>query len=125
MGKLNGHDLTKISKEVKHLGGSEVPPHIQQQLDDLTTKRSELIVEAVCRLTGRTDYKVEEYSKLLQARGKFRPYDDESVVFEFDGKDALLFEKIVEFLPDQLGQKVEWLFNRDEYEHHTAEDEKS
>lgn len=85
--------------------------------------REKAIVEVICRVTGRTDHEVEEAHALYKDRGEFRVYADNTAVFAFDGEDCLLFGEPYQLKSGEWVQKIERLYDRQDYVHHTKEDE--
>ena len=92
--------------------------------ESLRQGREKAIVEVICRVTGRTDHEVEEAQGLYQDRGSFKVYADNTAVFTFDGEDRLLFGAPFQLKSGEWVQKIERLYDRQDYVHHTKEDEK-
>lgn len=106
---------------------------MQNQMDSLYKARERKVVEAICRVTGRTDYETTtlhglaeecEVEAVFYKRGKWTEYPDGSVLFQFDGKDMLLFDAIVE-IEGRLVQKIEELYDKRAMRknHHTKAEE--
>ena len=111
MEKLNGHDPTPEAV------------NFANQMTSLHKAREEKIVEAICRMTGRTDYTEKEYYG-MKDRGSIREYEDGGALFKFDGIEALLFHKIIPLPDGTFVQQIEYLYDKRDFEHHSAEDEK-
>lgn len=90
----------------------------------LSEGRERAIVEVICRATGRTDHEIDEAHQLYADRGEFRTYTDNTAVFAFDGKDRLLFGAPYMLSSGEWVQSIEQLYDRQDYAHHTKEDEK-
>jgi len=107
---------------------------MKNQEDSLYKARERKLVEVICRMTGRTDYATDTIHDLAQKeceveseffkRGKWKEYDDGSMLFSFDGKEAVLFGPIVQ-VDGHLMQSVEELYDKRGLRstHHTKEEE--
>ena len=113
------------------LNGSR--PITVQERNDLTMKKDTMVITAICRALGRTDWddlllEVDGNEAEIWKRGKWQPYDDGQEVFLWDGREYLLFwPPTYNMLDDTWVQKVEWLTDPWEfarYGHHTKEDER-
>ena len=89
---------------------------------DMTQKIDAHVVEAICKTLGRTDWDMDD---AMFKRGFWQPYDTGEEVFKFDGKEKFLVGPWRFSIPhDSWGRDLTWLFDRNEVEHHTKEDEK-
>lgn len=104
-------------------GNHPRPSKFENQMHSLDKARELKIVEAICRLTGRTDYTEEEYAA-MEPRGSIRTYEDGSALFKFDGQEALIFHNIIPMPDGTFIQRIEYLYDKHDYVHHTAEDER-
>lgn len=86
---------------------------LQQQIADTG-------VAAICRYLGRTDWTEEE----VKGRGRWVEYPDGQKLLKFDGQELVLFHPaFYDRETDKWVMKVEWLFDKNDYDHHTKEDE--
>lgn len=106
---------------------------MQNQMDSLYAARERKVVEAICRVTGRTDYETStmqdlakecEVEEVFYNRGKWTEYPDGSTLFKFDGKDMLLFGPVTE-IQGRLIQQIEELYDKRSMRenHHTKNEE--
>jgi hypothetical protein len=83
----------------------------------LVEKRDMLIMEAISRTLGHTEWTYDEVRFMM----KTRPFSDGSSVFSFKSKDMLLFEP--EYLIDgELIQEVEYLYDKRDFIYMTHEE---
>ncbi len=102
------------------LNGSR--PMSKLEMNDLTQRKDAAVVETICRVLGRTDWEMND--KIFK-RGRWMEYPDGEEVFSFDGKEKFLLGPIVyNIIDNTYGRRLEWLFDRKEVVHHTAEDER-
>lgn len=124
MEKVNGHNILALPESVVR----------ENQDTSLYKARERLVVEAICRATGRTDYETNTLQDLAKEcevesefyrRGKWVDYDDGSQVFRFDDRDMLLFHPPVTIQGERV-QRYEVLYDKAALRkhHHTKEDER-
>lgn len=108
MAKLNGHDPT-------------APSHAD--LNALTVMKDRMVIETICRATGRTDWLTDEEIPKMLGRGEWVQYLDGCEVFLFDGKECLLLHPPRVNEDGNWQQKLEYLYDKEDYAHHTKDDE--
>ena len=96
-------------------------PITHRELNSLTGQKDRLVVMAISRMIGRTDWSMND----MYPRGKWTTYPDGERVFSFDKKECfILYPVQYDRETNQWKQRYSWLFDIKDYEHHTAEDEK-
>lgn len=91
-------------------------PATATELSDLTHQKDMLILEAICRTLGHSDWSQE-----VQDQMKTREYPDGSSVFEFQGKDMLLFEPPLR-VHGKMGQPVQFLYDKTDFRYMTPQE---
>ncbi len=86
-------------------------------MNSLVLKQDELIMEAVSRTLGHTEWTGET----IVTRGNWRRYPDGSSVWSFDGKDMLLFEPPI-LDGENMGQPVQYLYDKRDFKYMTDEE---
>ena len=87
------------------------------EISSLVEKRDMLILEAICRTLGHSSWTYDEVRKLMVTRD----YSDGSSVFEFQGKDMLLFEPPL-MIEGKLCQPVQFLYDKTDFKYMTPEE---
>ena len=83
----------------------------------LVEKRDMLILEAISRTLGHTDWTYDQVSKDMH----HREFTDGSSVFRFRKQDMLLFEPPV-MIDGVLGQPVQYLYDKTDFKYMTQEE---
>jgi len=97
----------------------------EAEMNSLTMQKDTAVITAVCRKLGRTDWDDIIKDESFWKRGKWMEYPDGEEVFSWDGEELLLFGPIVfNHVLQKWGRRQEWLFDKDDFEFHTVEDEK-
>ena len=86
-------------------------------MNSLVEKQDELIMEAVSRTLGHTEWNGDT----IVNRGKWVRYPDKSAVWSFDGRDMLLFEPPAT-LGNTMGQPVQYLYDKTDFKYMTEEE---
>ncbi len=90
---------------------------LKQMMGDIRKQKDELMIEAICRTIGHSDWKYDEISKFMHTR----EYPDKSSVFSFKGRDMLLFEPPV-IIDEKLCQPVQYLYDKTDFKYMTYEE---
>jgi hypothetical protein len=111
-------------KKFKVIKGSLREPNLFER-NTMTQRIDATLIEAICRVLGRTDWAMDA---AMFKRGKWRYWKEktkyEEQTFYFDGKELFVVRPWAWSIPhDAWIRKVEWLFDKEDYQHHTKEDE--
>lgn len=110
----------KLNGDLKLIKGARRDPNLLER-NSMVQKIDATVVEAICRTLGRSDW---EMDAAMFKRGKWMEYPDGEEVFSFDGKEKFLIGPWeYNILDDTCGRRLEWLFDKENYQHHTKEDE--
>jgi len=97
--------------------GPREPTHAE--LNSLTEQRDRLVIEAMCRALGRTDFSLAE----MYPRGKWVQYADGDMVFSFDGMERFIIGPVTYHREtDKYVQQVEQLWDKTDYVHTPLEE---
>ncbi len=92
------------------------------ELNELTVLKDRLVVMAICRKTGRTDW---EFTTEMWDRGSWTVYNDGAELFKFDGRDMFILGPVEWDIESAKHRRpYKWLFDTKDFEHHTEEDER-
>jgi hypothetical protein len=90
---------------------------LKLQQASLTEKRDMLIMEAISRSVGHTDWQYDQIQHLME----HREFPDGSSVFAFRKKDMLLFEPPM-ILDGKITQPVQYLYDKTDFKYLTFEE---
>lgn len=90
---------------------------LRMQQASLREQKDMLIIEAISRSVGHTDWQYDQISHLMNTRD----YPDKSSVFSFRGRDMLLFDP--PFIMDgHLVQPAQYLYDKTDFKYMTYEE---
>jgi hypothetical protein len=96
----------------------------EAEMNNLTMQKDAVVITAVCRKLGRTDWDDIIKDESFWKRGKWMEHPDGEEVFSWDGVELLLFGPIVfNHINQKWVRKTEWLRDPNDYVYHTKEDE--
>ena len=88
-----------------------------KQMNNLTLKQDELIIEAISRTLGHTEWDGDDVVR----DGKWVRYLDKSAVWSYKGRDMLLFEPPV-IIDGKITQPVQYLYDKTDFKYMTTEE---
>lgn len=98
-------------------GANLTSDQVKLQMASMREKKDLMIIEAISRSVGHTDWKYDQISHLMDER----EYPDGSSVFAFRGRDMLLFEPQF-FLDGHITQPVQYLYDKTDFKYKTYEE---
>jgi hypothetical protein len=98
-------------------GSNLTGDEMKKQQSNLRHQKDMMMIEAISRSIGHTDWQYDQISHLMETR----EYPDNSSVFSFRGKDMLLFEPPL-ILDGHLTQPVQYLYDRTDFKYMTFEE---
>lgn len=90
---------------------------LKLQQASIREKKDLMIIEAISRNIGHTDWKYDQISHLMDTR----EYPDGSSVFAFRKRDMLLFEPPM-ILDGHITQPVQYLYDKTDFKYMTYEE---
>lgn len=115
----------KVAKRNKVTGIGKRDPNLLER-STMTQKIDATVVEALCRYLGRTDFDFDDalWARIVWVDYKPKTPKEENK-FTIDGKELFIVRPWEWSIPHNAwGRRVDWLFDKENYVHHTKEDEK-
>jgi hypothetical protein len=89
-------------------------PITHAELNSLTEQRDKLVIECICRSVGSTTWALAD----MYPRGRWVRYTDGELCFLFDEEEKFLLKPLAfDRANQQWVQKVEFLYDRKDYDH--------
>lgn len=91
----------------------------------MTQRIDATVIEAICRVLGRSDWTMDDAMFARMSWVDYKPgTPKEENKFEFDKKELFIVRAWEWSIPHNAwGRRVDWLFDKEDYVHHTKEDE--